>query len=229
MGTSISYTTNRDKLVHTNTNMKVLVIVATLLSCSLAAPTELLKAYELPKVETIEYKAVAHPFLGYHGLPLAHAVKEVEGEEVAAHALPYLSPFPYHHGPVIAPAVVKEGEEVEALPVLHAAPHHYPAEVRTLAINHEPVVIPHVEPKVVEGAVLPSVVHTSYHAETKRVEHPVNINHHSVQHVQKVVHTAPAVVHHAAPAVYHHAAPAVYHHALPVHHVYAVKVEEAEE
>merc|ERR1712055_1161060 len=99
MGTSISYTTNRDKLVHTNTNMKVLVIVATLLSCSLAAPTELLKAYELPKLETVEYKAL--PFHGYahHGLPLAHplVVKEAEdGEEVEVKALPYLHAAPHH-------------------------------------------------------------------------------------------------------------------------------------
>merc|ERR1712055_190376 len=184
MGTSISYTTNRDKLVHTNTNMKVLVIVATLLSCSLAAPTELLKAYELPKVETIEYKAVAHP------LPLAH-----------------------HAPALIAPAEVKE---VAALPVLHAAPHAYAAEVRTFTLDHEPVVIPKVEPKVIQVAGPTSVHHTSYHAETKRVEHPVVVPHHSVSHVQPTiaVHHAPVAVHHAPVAVHH--APAAYHHVAPV-------------
>merc|ERR1711896_39730 len=219
MGTSISYTTNRDKLVHTNTNMKVLVIVATLLSCSLAAPTELLKAYELPKVETIEYKAVAHPLpLAYHGLPL---IKAAEGEEVEAPALLPFPAFPYHHAPaLIAPAEVKE---VAALPVLHAAPHAYAAEVRTFTLDHEPVVIPKVEPKVIQVAGPTSVHHTSYHAETKRVEHPVVVPHHSVSHVQPTiaVHQAPVAVHHAPVAVHHapvavHHAPAAYHHVAPV-------------
>lgn len=198
--------------------MKVLVIVATLLSCSLAAPTELLQAHELPKVETIEYKPVAfganlihHPFTGYHGLPLAHTVdvKEAEGEEVA---------LPYHHGPA-------------HLPVIHAAPHHYSAEVRTFAIDHAPVAIPHVEPTVVEVAGPTSVHHTSYHAETKRVEHPVEINHHQVQHVQSYVHHAPAVVHHAPAVVHHtpaavHHAPLSYHHAAPFHHSLVHKADE---
>merc|ERR1712121_22310 len=211
MGTSISYTTNRDKLVHTNTNMKVLVIVATLLSCSLAAPTELLKAYELPKVETIEYKAVAPLPLAYHGLPL---IKAAEGEEVEAPALLPFPAFPYHHAPaLIAPAEVKEAA---ALPVLHAAPHAYAAEVRTFTLDHEPVVIPKVEPKVIQVAGPTSVHHTSYHAETKRVEHPVVVPHHSVSHVQPTiaVHHAPVAVHHAPVAVHH--APAAYHHVAPV-------------
>jgi len=202
--------------------MNVLVIVASLLSCCLAAPTDLLKAYELQPGH-----AIHHGYLGHPGLPLTHAVevKAAEGEEVKA--LSYLSPFPYHHAPA---HIVKTDEKVEvkAVPVLHAAPHHYPAEVRTFAVNHEPVVIPHVAPKVVEVEGHPSVYHTSYHAETKRVEHPVQINHHQVKHVQAVVHHAPAVVHHA-PAVYHHA-PAVYHAPAAYHHAgYAVKAEEKEE
>jgi len=209
--------------------MNTLVIVATLLSCSLAAPSGLLH--------------------GLHGLPLAH-----HGLPLAHHGLPLA-----HHGLPLAHAVeVKavEGEEVKALPLIHAAPHHYAphayaAEVRTFTLDHEPVVIPHVEPKVIEVEGHPSVYHTSYHAETERVEHPVVIPHHSVEHVQPTiaVHHAPVAVHHApvayhhaepvvhhapaayhhAPAVYHHAAPLAVHHAAPFVHGYAVKAEEAEE
>lgn len=222
--------------------MNVLVIVASLLSCSLAAPTELLKAYELPQVKTIEYKPLdaklLHPFLPYHGIPLTHPaaveVKAAEGDEVEAHALPLLHPFPYSPAHFVHSAEEVEVKEVAALPVIHAAPHHYPAEVRTFAVEHAPVVLPHVAPKVVEVEGHPSVYHTSYHAETERVEHPVEINHHQVQHVQSYVHHAPAVLHHApaayhhAPAAYHHAAPAAYHHAVPAayhHGAYAVKEE----
>jgi len=194
--------------------MKVLVIVAAVLSCTLAAPTDLLKAYNLPLLKTIEYKPVEYSALPYHGLPhhgLVHAVEksaddaeEVEEDKVL---VPVHHALPYHHG-------------LPHTPVIHSAPVHYTPEVKSIAIKHEPIKIEYAEPRVVEVSHAPVEYHTRYHAETERIEHPVNINHHTEHHT---VHQ----VHHVAPVTYTavHPHPAAYTHLAG----YAHKVVKKEE
>jgi len=142
--------------------MNTLVIVATLLSCSLAAPSGLLHGlHGLPLAHT------GLP-LAYHGLPL---VKAAEGDEVKAHVLPYLPALPYHHAPaIIAPAEEAEAKEAEVLPLIHAAPylhalpyHHAPVEVKEIEIKEgvahlEGAALPGYAPVVVRHDYAPVVV-----------------------------------------------------------------------
>merc|ERR1712121_289302 len=164
-----------------------------LLSCTLAAPADLLKAYELPA-----------------------KVKVLDGHHISAHPYDFThvaGPIHYsHHVKLVKADDAEEAEEPE-VKLIHPVPafpayHHVP-EVKTIEVKHEPVTIKHVAPKVIQYDVPEHVAHVSYHAETEVVEHPVNINHHTTHHVQPVIHQK--VVHH--PVAYTH-------ETIPLHHGY---------